>query len=463
MKKILIIILFLSAVIAAQSATGPLIVHPENPRYFSDKNGDVVYLTGAHNWNVLMDVEGGLEYIEYLNYLQDNDLNFLRLWGNMEWVWNRAGEYTEKVKYKVPTIYKRTGPGSATDGNPKFDLTEFNPEYTAKLKKIIEAAHERGIYVSIMLFEGWWNSDSSFRDDAWYGHPFNPLNNINRLSVSPPNIHSLDESKVVSLQEIYVKHVIDAVNGYDNIMYEIINEDKVGTNEWQIHIMNTIRAYERTKPKQHPVWITSKSWGTKDDWIWRSTAEAMSPTLLSYWNDPNEPYLVNPPVTDGSKVVIIDTDHFLGITNPVDWKRFIWKSFLRGYNPIIMDPYKYHESWALEPGIILAAKYTRRYAKKMDLAKMEPANSATLCSTTYCLRNPNTEYLVYQPSGRSFSVKLGAGSYYYEWFDPASVTVQESGIKAFSAGTNLFAVPASINSDSLLYLKYNSCDSSSAD
>ena len=35
------------------SATGPLRVHPDNPRYFTDETGRAVYLTGAHTWNNL--------------------------------------------------------------------------------------------------------------------------------------------------------------------------------------------------------------------------------------------------------------------------------------------------------------------------------------------------------------------------------------------------------------------------
>ena len=35
----------------AAEAKGPLRVHPENPRYFTDGSGRAVYLTGSHVWN----------------------------------------------------------------------------------------------------------------------------------------------------------------------------------------------------------------------------------------------------------------------------------------------------------------------------------------------------------------------------------------------------------------------------
>ena len=36
-------------------AAGPLRVHPENPRYFTDGSGKAIYLTGSHTWSNLQD------------------------------------------------------------------------------------------------------------------------------------------------------------------------------------------------------------------------------------------------------------------------------------------------------------------------------------------------------------------------------------------------------------------------
>jgi hypothetical protein len=35
---------------------GPLRVHPDNPRYFTDGSGQVIYLTGSHTWSNLVDI-----------------------------------------------------------------------------------------------------------------------------------------------------------------------------------------------------------------------------------------------------------------------------------------------------------------------------------------------------------------------------------------------------------------------
>ena len=66
-------------------AAGPLRVHPENPRYFSDGSGRTVYLTGAHTWNNLIDMgrndpPEAFDFNAYLDFLQRHGHNFIRLW-----------------------------------------------------------------------------------------------------------------------------------------------------------------------------------------------------------------------------------------------------------------------------------------------------------------------------------------------------------------------------------------------
>ena len=111
-------------------ATGPLSVHPTNPRYFADPTGRAVYLTGSHTWYNLQDGDtSAFNYTSYLGLLQANNHNFIRLWisespqadaglmpapgfiGGSPW-YQRAS----------PLPYARTGSGSAADGLPKFSL-----------------------------------------------------------------------------------------------------------------------------------------------------------------------------------------------------------------------------------------------------------------------------------------------------------------------------------------------------
>jgi len=94
--------------------------------------------------------------------------------------------------------------------------------------------------------------------------------------------------------------------------------------------------------------------------------------------------------------------------------------------------------------------YTLTYANKMNLAAMTPRSE--LASTKYCLANPGTEYLVYQPkAGEAFSVELPLGKYDYEWFSPAKGEGAGSGIVQAVGGARQFKAP--FEGDAVLYLK----------
>ena len=68
----------------AVSTGGLLRVSSENPRYFTDESGQVVYLTGSHTWANLQDYGASnpppvFDYKAYLDFLQPHDHNFIRL------------------------------------------------------------------------------------------------------------------------------------------------------------------------------------------------------------------------------------------------------------------------------------------------------------------------------------------------------------------------------------------------
>src|SRR5690348_5336008 len=116
------------AQMARQPATGPLRVHPQNPRYFADGSGRAIFLTGAHTWANLQDTGVApiptFDWQAYLAMMLSHNHNFMRLWGWQQSAW--APWTPDKILFE-PTLYVRTGPGSALDGGLKFDLTRFNP------------------------------------------------------------------------------------------------------------------------------------------------------------------------------------------------------------------------------------------------------------------------------------------------------------------------------------------------
>ena len=150
----------------------------------------------------------------------------------------------------APLAWMRTGPGTALDGKPKFDLTQLDPAYFDRLRKRVTAARDRGIYVAIMLFGGHYECHG-----GWRGNPFNAHNNINGINGDPSGdgvgleAHTLAVPAITRLQEAYVRKVIDTVNDCDNVLYEIANEADEATVEWQYHL---IRFIHQVRDRQAP-------------------------------------------------------------------------------------------------------------------------------------------------------------------------------------------------------------------
>jgi hypothetical protein len=220
-----------------EPARGPLRIHPTNPRYFTDSRRKAIYLTGSHTWGNLCDYPPTrwppFDYPAYLEFLDRYHHNFIRLW---------AGDSLECQ----PCRYVRTGPGPATDGEPRIDLTRLNPEYFDRLRARVVAARDRGIYVGVMLF----GSDACKRED-WPGHLFNPANNVQGLNGDTngdgfgAEAYDLSVPEITRLQETFVRKVVDTVNDLDNVLYEIGNEGDLSSVNWQYHFIRFIRVHSQ--------------------------------------------------------------------------------------------------------------------------------------------------------------------------------------------------------------------------
>lgn len=455
------------------SATGatPLLTLLEgNPRYFSGDNLTATYLAGAHVWQNLQDygpnpvpTTCGDESPPHGCGAEEWD--FLRFRGNnftRGWVWEQeqgfAGAGIEGYQVR-PMPYLKNGAGN-------YDLTQFNNAYFSRLRGRIQSAADRGLYISVMLFQGWSHQQRrSGGDNPWLGHPFHPNNNITfngyNLDLNGngtgEEMHTLNiDPQVTAVQKAYIDRYIQELNGFDNIIWEICNECGDITNNipvsdtfaWMNDMVEHIKQTELDNyPKQHLVWI-SAPWGSS------SSPGSINAALLDGPADivalaPNQGWKTDPPLytpTPGNeKAVLFDTDHGLncGGANNDSWcsVEWPWKMFLRGYNTALMDvvrtllPVDGDNS---NPGFDQVIEETRlglgqtvHFASSVirTLAAMAP--DLALSSTGYALVNPGVEYLVFQPDAGSFTVFMEQGEYDYQWFDirggSGAGTVVESG------------------------------------
>jgi hypothetical protein len=319
-------------------------------------------------------------------------------------------------------------------------------------------AGQNGIYVSVMLFNGYeWQFDANPVD----GDPFEGSNNINNIDCpgNCPSNSSQMSDEVWNIEKAYVQKVVDTVNDLDNVLYEVSNESgSPFSDSWQADVIAFVKGYEATKPKQHPVGMTFQWKGGSDLTLYRSAADWISAGGRV-------------PPSDGAKVIINDTDHAYGPGEIVqggakgqrDW---VWENFTSGNNVAFMDPYlvvwpgrNKPEGTTADPKIggkpdnlyapiRDAMGMTWTYANRMNLVAMTPQPS--LSSTHFCMANPGTEYLVYQPYSRSFTVILVVGTYHFEWLNPVTNRISSSGVLSVAKGNHTFS-PA-FSGEAVLYL-----------
>jgi hypothetical protein len=444
-----------STAVFGAPACGPLRVHPTSPRYFTDgtTNADgalkAIYLAGHEIFVDLQDKAFNKEWTKdmrrpndpaakarlldwdrYLDWVEKLEFNYLRGWI----IWS-TGSGTAAPPHRVaaPMPFLRTGPGNANDGKPKFDLDRFDESFFQLLRTRARALQERGVYLSVMLFElyGFLDGEEVNGQRLWDGNPFNASNNINGIDVDRNHnrlgeeFFSLEDVELVKLQKAYVEKMVDTLNDVDNLLWEICNEAPAAAFEWQCEMVKHLKSYEVRKPRQHLVLLSPDGWKlggwstTSEEKVIESPADWIA--TAGGWCDRD-----NPKVYQIKKPVIMDLDHVAPENHD---PALVWKAFTRGYHYSLYDhPFEQpqHESPAWQ-AVRANIHQTRLLSRRVrDLARMEPRPD--LASTGFCLANEGQDYIVYVPRQEEIRIQgLEPGrTYRCEWFDCTRPSIEQA-------------------------------------
>jgi len=222
-----------------------------------------------------------------------------------------------------------------------------------------------------------------------------------------------------------VKRVIDTLNDLPNVLWIVSEEAPPNSTWWNQHLIALARSYVAGKPLQHPIGYATLA-DLKDAPIINSDADWIAPEAR-----------ISPTASCGSghppcKVNVNDSDHsYFGMWNdsPQANRNFFWINFTNGNQTLFMDPhvvYYPRQKRNLCPSPVNGISsepdprwdnvrdtmgYIRGYADRMNLAAMTPQGK--LPSTGHVLasaHSANPEFLVYAPSGGSFTVDLSNSS-----------------------------------------------------
>ncbi len=336
------------------SQIGPLQIHPDNPRFFTDGTTEdgrckAIVLTGAHTWSFFQDYDNdpAFGWELYLDGLVADGHNFTR-----GWVW--------EDDYYSPTPYKE----DQTTMDGRYDLDEVNEVYLNQIARridgdpFIDGATQRGVYVSVMLFQGWSlrNATSNNRGDPvnpWPNfHPYYQANNTDQIIGDRLKTHELLDPQTplsdpqFQKQLAYVFTVLDRLKNSDNVIWEITNESHIDSWDWQYELIREIKQWEEDHGnKKHLVWMSCSGGAGSNGFLTDSDnpADIVSPCKVEANNQYFTAPGADPPAIDADeKLFIADSDHlgaFDAMGNPPVFPSmpWVWRSFVRGLHPIFMD------------------------------------------------------------------------------------------------------------------------------
>ena len=391
---------------------GLLSVSGANGRYLVGETGNPVLLVGFHTWYDVQDGGGtdppsAFGWDEYLAALLFHGCNFTKLWA-ME---TARGWSDDTDQWFVPTRYERTGPGTDNDSKAKFDLTQVGADYLARLRSRVSDCQDAGIYVCVQLFQGWQVAlNKGGTGDPCTYHPYLAANNINSVDGDQDDDGDLLETHldtaanvVLSYQQALVEAIIDELNEFDNVLWEISNEDagSADNTDWQKDMIAHIQTYEATKPKQHLIGMTVQ-WPDGNN----SALDTSGADWVSYNGDKaNAVHAATDPVS------MYDTDHTVGLSSEYDW---IWTSLCEGHGGAwYMDEWDgalYGSDRRNNATYVLIREnlgYALAFAKVIPLLDMTP--QAALSSSGYCLAKDHASaahYLCFYDGSSTFDLDM---------------------------------------------------------
>lgn len=435
----------------------PLRRHPRNPRYFADAEGRPVVLLGSHTWgNLATDAGSGFGYGDFLDLLVRHGHTAFR-----GWVWDlphsRQGFNGGPFRF-APQPFPRTGPGLATDGLPRFDLTGRDPVWFERVQERVAEAGRRGLQVIVMLFQGYgWQFDRTPDD----GFPYDGRNNVNGVDAGPGDAATLGHPDVLAAQEAYARDVADALAGHGNVLFEIANEASPASTAWQVHQILRLREHLASRGRPVPIGMTHQFEGGTRAALETSGADWIAPD-----SDPET--RADPPAADGRQVVVYDTDHgydwrSLRADGPAGQRAWAWRCALRGNHVLFMDPYLARIEidgevrnapggvdprmpyYGLTPDPVwepLRRTLGRigRVLGTIDLGAAVP--HPELASSGYCLADPGRELLAYVPAGdAAIRLEVGAARAEVMLLDPELDAEESLGVRESRGGRLDLALP----------------------
>jgi hypothetical protein len=240
--------LLLPALVAVAASAQPLRLDPGNPHYFLFAGKPAVLISSGEHYGAVLNAD--FDYERYLDTLHADHLNLTRTFsGSYREV---AGNFAISSNTLAPAPGKFLAPWRQSGG--KFDLTQWDDAYFARLKAFVAYAGRSGVVVELVLF------CPLYEDSMWSVSPMNLRNNGNGIGGVPrTDVLALKDAGLTEVQDAMVRKIVTELRDFDNLYYEICNEPYFQgvTAAWQEHIAGVIAQTESGFAKKH---LIAQNW-----------------------------------------------------------------------------------------------------------------------------------------------------------------------------------------------------------
>lgn len=243
--------------LSAANSSGPISIHPENPKYFIFRGKPLVLIAASEHYGSV--VNPSFNFEKYLAQAAADKQTMTRvflLYRELPTARNPSATLCPlSPVFLAP--WPRIGPGKALDGEPIYDLDRWNPDYFERLHKFLSLASQLAIVVELTMFS------NTYADDVWALNPLRAENNLQRIGhVGWPDYTSLKDKSLVARQAAYARKMVQETGTYDNVYYEICNEPGGGmaghassedVDAWQLEMGTVIREELHRLGRRHMV------------------------------------------------------------------------------------------------------------------------------------------------------------------------------------------------------------------
>lgn len=411
MKKTLCYIALVIAV-CAQSATGYLRIHPENPRYFQETTtGKPVLIASCAG---VVPTARDCDYVRQIIEMRTKNITYGRVWHFLPWggkvaIWPWAESQT---------------PGGFWGGRGgyKLDLNVWNPLYWNRLRDAMARCERAGIYCEIHLFDRCGMSPAS--KDRWGNNPWASDHNINNLETpdssgdGTPDFYKIHEKPNLRYhQERYVRKMIDETIRFSNMIYEIENEHWNYNNpEWAAYWGKFIKDYIREKYPDCPRLVSYSS--LQEDLEAFYDRDEVDIINRHFGNEAERnPDVLNQYIESRwAKGKPINIDEFAnGVTDASLLRKMCWIIITSGGHFHIED---------CEPSAkpFDVCENIRQFLIQSgwDFVHSAPNRTLVTSGQGYCMAKPGKEYVAYFPNGGKAGIKLEKGHHVARWWNTVS-------------------------------------------